>query len=113
MKRLKPKLCLYLAATLTVILLDYNDNPPKFLPTSNYTAEANEDNELFSFVLQVSATDADEGQTISYSIGASTVEAFTINAEGNVSNQLYSKIRIHGTHLWIYCLCVLGGGYRG
>ncbi|XP_059167286.1 cadherin-23-like isoform X3 [Physella acuta] len=77
-------------ATLTVILLDYNDNPPKFLPSSNYTAEANEDEELFFIVLQVSATDADESQTISYSIGASTVDAFTINNEGTV--QLKAKL---------------------
>ncbi|KAH9494388.1 hypothetical protein Btru_021753, partial [Bulinus truncatus] len=76
--------------TLTVTLLDYNDNPPKFLPSPNYNARINEMENVMALVIQVSATDADEGQTVSFSIGAATNDAFVISSDGTV--QLKAKL---------------------
>ncbi|GFO23560.1 cadherin-23, partial [Plakobranchus ocellatus] len=70
--------------TLSVTIQDYNDNPPRFLPSSQYTVNVSEADSVQSIVLQVSATDADFDQTIEFSIGSATVDAFTIRNDGTI-----------------------------
>ncbi|CAL1529751.1 unnamed protein product, partial [Lymnaea stagnalis] len=71
-------------ATLTVTILDYNDNPPKFLPSAVYRTSVNEAENVMSIILQVSATDADESQTVTFSIGTTTTDAFAVSSDGTV-----------------------------
>ncbi|CAG5135838.1 unnamed protein product, partial [Candidula unifasciata] len=70
--------------TLSVRILDYNDNAPVFLPSSTYKVNVSEADSAQSILLQVSAIDVDEGQTVSYSIGNGTVNSFAISSDGTI-----------------------------
>ncbi|XP_035824585.1 cadherin-23 [Aplysia californica] len=70
--------------TLTVTLSDSNDNAPQFSQPGGYTVDVPESESLQSIVLQVSSTDADDGQVITYSIGTATFDAFTISNDGTI-----------------------------
>ena len=61
---------------------DYNDEAPRFLPSDQYNVQVSEADGVNSIVLQVSATDDDFGQTIDFSLGTSTVDAFSISSDG-------------------------------
>lgn len=70
-----------------VAVLDLNDNQPVF-EQSNYSRMLPEDIPPGTFVLQVSATDADQGanKNISYSLGNNTFGLFTLNStNGTIS----------------------------
>lgn len=70
-----------LPGTLNIRILDYNDNPPRFIPSPIYNVSVSESANIQSVVLQVTTTDADEGQTVNYSI-KSNISAFAISSDG-------------------------------
>ncbi|XP_060077744.1 cadherin-23-like [Ylistrum balloti] len=65
-------------ATLTIDLIDVNDNYPKFVPSSMYKVNISEGRDINDFVTMVIATDADENQQLQYFIGEDISSSFKI-----------------------------------
>ncbi|CAE1305854.1 DCHS1_2 [Acanthosepion pharaonis] len=83
-----------------VTVLDLNDNQPVF-EQSNYSRMLPEDIPPGTFVLQVSATDADQGanKNISYSLGNNTFGLFTLNStNGTISTIGYFDREVRSTY---------------
>lgn len=83
-----------------VAVLDLNDNQPVF-EQSNYSRMLPEDIPPGTFVLQVSATDADQGanKNISYSLGNNTFGLFTLNStNGTISTIGYFDREVRSTY---------------
>ncbi|GCC21165.1 hypothetical protein chiPu_0019632, partial [Chiloscyllium punctatum] len=69
-----------------VTVLDINDNTPAF-PESSYTIEIGEDNAVGTVLLEVSATDGDEGSNgdVLYYLSSESQGMFHIDQEGRIS----------------------------
>lgn len=65
-------------ATLTVTLLDVNDEPPEFLPGPQYHVNVSEGREVNDLVITVAAVDKDKKQTVFYRIGQDDINSFQI-----------------------------------
>jgi len=67
--------------TLSVNILDVNDNPPVF-SQSSYATSIFEDNSPASFIITVTATDADSGENgrVTYSLGGDAAGLFYIDS---------------------------------
>ncbi|XP_055876010.1 cadherin-23-like isoform X3 [Biomphalaria glabrata] len=96
-------------ATLSVTLLDYNDNPPKFVPSPIYNVRINEMENVMALVVQLSATDADDGQTVTFSLGAATIDAFAVSSDGTV--QLKAKLDREKSDKEIFEVIARDNGY--
>ncbi|OWF48736.1 cadherin-23-like [Mizuhopecten yessoensis] len=65
-------------ATLTIDLIDVNDNPPQFVPSALYKVNISEGRDINDFVTMVVATDADKNQQLQYFIAEDTSNSFKI-----------------------------------
>lgn len=72
------KVFLIFVATLTVTLLDVNDEPPEFLPGPQYHVNVSEGREVNDLVITVAAVDKDKKQTVFYRIGQDNINSFQI-----------------------------------
>lgn len=70
--------CLIFVATLTLTLLDVNDEPPEFLPGPQYHVNVSEGREVNDLVITVAAVDKDKKQTVFYRIGQDDINSFQI-----------------------------------
>ncbi|KAK3582014.1 hypothetical protein CHS0354_039681 [Potamilus streckersoni] len=70
-------------ATLTITLLDFNDNAPEFIP-SMYQLNVSEGLDINAEVLRLQTRDKDKGQIISYQINKNPFSKFAVTSTGVV-----------------------------
>lgn len=61
-------------ATLTITLLDVNDNAPTFLPTAQYHVNVSEAENVNSVILRVMSMDRDRAQQVTYGLARDVVD---------------------------------------
>ena len=92
-------------STFTVLVLDENDNAPRFLQ-NNYHAHISENNAIGVTAVRVSATDIDKGDNaiIRYSLSPSNNEKFNINP---ITGVVYVNFRLDRETMEKYSFQVL------
>ncbi|WAQ95751.1 CAD23-like protein [Mya arenaria] len=77
--------------TVTVTLLDYNDNGPEFVPDDTYNVRISEGLELQSVVMRFETEDKDKQQTVTYQMESDPYNNFDITQSTGIL-QLKSKL---------------------
>lgn len=70
-------------ATATIIVTDFNDNPPKFVPDL-YQKQVSELAGPLSFIVQMDVIDADSDAVFVFELNVEATKNFTIDTEGSI-----------------------------
>ncbi|XP_061191904.1 cadherin-23-like isoform X2 [Saccostrea echinata] len=98
-------------ATLTVTLIDVNDNAPQFLGGPQYQVNVSEGREVNDLVISVSAVDRDKKQTITYSIGQDSINSFQIPDSSVGTVTLKQQLDYESNHVVSFTVIATDSGY--